>query len=188
MKYILITVIVTLALTSPAIHAVEPEDPTVIFDTDFALPSIPIGDGLGTPVCIDDSSGLLVAGCDGAVGPEGPPGPDLNEEIVTELCALYQLMAQPLPSLCVDCGSGTLEPLEQCDDGNLVNGDGCSAECIIESCEVGVVNGTPCDEGAVSNGNLCDSSCQSGICEATNADPGTSCGIGLQCNGGGICQ
>ena len=79
MKYKLITVIVTLTLTSPAIHAVEPEDPTVIFDTDFALPSMPTGDGLGTPVCIDDSSGLLVAGCDGVVGPPGAdstvPGP-----------------------------------------------------------------------------------------------------------------
>lgn len=36
----------------------------VIFDTDFALPSMPVGDGTGTPVCIDDVSGLLVAGCD----------------------------------------------------------------------------------------------------------------------------
>ena len=38
--------------------------PIVIFDTDFALPAMPDGDGAGTPVCIDPTSGLLVAGCD----------------------------------------------------------------------------------------------------------------------------
>lgn len=38
--------------------------PVVIFDTDFALPAMPIGDGEGTPVCIGLPSGLLVAGCD----------------------------------------------------------------------------------------------------------------------------
>jgi len=37
--------------------------PVVIFDTDFALPAMPVGDGSGTPVCIDNTSGLLVAGC-----------------------------------------------------------------------------------------------------------------------------
>jgi MYXO-CTERM domain-containing protein len=30
------------------------------------------------------------------------------------------------------CGNGVLEGTEQCDDGNLVSGDGCSALCSIE--------------------------------------------------------
>ena len=30
------------------------------------------------------------------------------------------------------CGNGTLEGLEQCDDHNLVNGDGCSSTCVID--------------------------------------------------------
>ena len=38
--------------------------PVVVFDTDFALPSLPVGDGSGTPVCVDETSGLLIAGCD----------------------------------------------------------------------------------------------------------------------------
>lgn len=67
------------------------EVPTVIFDTDLALPSMQPGDGSGTPVCIDDGvdgSGLLVAGClaaevpgpkgdkgdKGDIGPQGPAG------------------------------------------------------------------------------------------------------------------
>ena len=34
------------------------------------------------------------------------------------------------------CGNGTLDPDERCDDGNLLDGDGCSAMCLPE--------GTPC--------------------------------------------
>jgi spore coat protein A len=32
----------------------------------------------------------------------------------------------------VECGNGELEPTEECDDGNTVDGDGCSADCLIE--------------------------------------------------------
>jgi cysteine-rich repeat protein len=32
------------------------------------------------------------------------------------------------------CGNGLQEPPEQCDDGNLLSGDGCSATCAFESC------------------------------------------------------
>jgi cysteine-rich repeat protein len=31
------------------------------------------------------------------------------------------------------CGDGNLDPIEECDDGNQTNGDGCSAKCTIES-------------------------------------------------------
>jgi len=31
------------------------------------------------------------------------------------------------------CGNGTLEGLEQCDDGNRTNGDGCSSTCRVEA-------------------------------------------------------
>jgi hypothetical protein len=51
-------------VTCTIINTYEP--PVVVFDTDFALPAMPIGDGLGTPVCIDVVSGLLIAGCDAA--------------------------------------------------------------------------------------------------------------------------
>ncbi len=32
-----------------------------------------------------------------------------------------------------ECGNGTLEGMEQCDDGNTTSGDGCSATCVAES-------------------------------------------------------
>ncbi len=63
---------------------------------------------------------------------------------------------------------------EQCDDGNVTNGDGCSSSCLIEAgwscppnqscatvCGDGVVAGTEaCDDINVSNGDGCSSACQ----------------------------
>ncbi len=68
-----LTLSVDEVVTCTIINTFEPA--VVVFDADFALPSLLIGDGSGTPVCVDDVSGLLVAGCDGAVGPTGPMGP-----------------------------------------------------------------------------------------------------------------
>ena len=31
------------------------------------------------------------------------------------------------------CGNGALEPGEECDDGNLINGDGCNSNCSVEA-------------------------------------------------------
>ena len=50
------------AVTCTIVNTYDP--PIVIFDSYFALPALPDGDGAGTPVCVDDVSGLLVAGCD----------------------------------------------------------------------------------------------------------------------------
>src|SRR3989344_3531251 len=37
-----------------------------------------------------------------------------------------------VPSSCFVCGNGRLEGSEECDDGNLINGDGCSTDCRTE--------------------------------------------------------
>lgn len=42
------------------------------------------------------------------------------------------------------CGNGVLEPWEACDDGNMVPGDGCSEDCVIEHgvcCQYHIDNG-----------------------------------------------
>src|SRR5437868_14141783 len=48
------------------------------------------------------------------------------------------VIAQDNKAECVnagDCGDGVVGPGEVCDDGNLIDGDGCSAECMsTESC------------------------------------------------------
>jgi MYXO-CTERM domain-containing protein len=43
------------------------------------------------------------------------------------------------------CGDGTLQVSEQCDDGNLDNGDGCSSGCLLEE-EPSGETGAPIDE------------------------------------------
>jgi uncharacterized repeat protein (TIGR03806 family) len=39
------------------------------------------------------------------------------------------------------CGDGFRIPPEQCDDGNVLSGDGCNASCVLEFCGDGVLNG-----------------------------------------------
>jgi len=56
------------------------------------------------------------------------------------------------------------EGAEECDDGNNVNGDGCSAACQIERtpiCPNGIVESPEtCDDGNTTNGDGCSSTCQ----------------------------
>ncbi len=74
------------------------------------------------------------------------------------------------------CGNGTKEGPEACDDGNLVNGDGCSSTCTIETgfncntvpnpnvcsaiCGDSMKYGTEvCDDGNTINSDGCNSVC-----------------------------
>jgi len=60
------------------------------------------------------------------------------------------------------CGNGIAEAGEQCDDGNTVSGDGCSATCTLEFCGDGTVNGSEvCDDGNNVSGDGCSSDCMS---------------------------
>jgi cysteine-rich repeat protein len=65
------------------------------------------------------------------------------------------------------CGNGIKEGTEGCDDGNNINGDGCSSICITEApptptqvCGNGTKEGSEqCDDGNRINGDGCNSSC-----------------------------
>ncbi len=49
---------------------------------------------------------------------------------------------------------------EECDDENLISGDGCSATCKIERCGDGIIlAGEECDDGNTVNWDWCDSVC-----------------------------
>lgn len=85
------------------------------------------------------------------------------------------------------CGGGTLDAGEECDDGNVVNGDGCDATCHAEQCFT--CTGSPSTCGPVPNGVSCDDgetctsgdTCQSGNCSGTPEQDGTSCTDGDIC-------
>src|SRR5262245_33144671 len=61
---------------------------------------------------------------------------------------------------CRVCGNGRLEPGEECDDGNAIDGDGCHHDCTLEACGDGVVvAGEECDDGNAIDGDGCDHNC-----------------------------
>ena len=62
-----------------------------------------------------------------------------------------------------DCGNGVLDSGEECDDGNVLNGDGCSATCVREGCGNGIVDvaiGEVCDDGNTVDGDGCSADCR----------------------------
>jgi fibro-slime domain-containing protein len=70
------------------------------------------------------------------------------------------------------CGNGTLDGVEQCDDGNTKSGDGCNALCQIEANYICPTPGQPCQNQAVcGNGVLTsDETCDDG-----NTNSGDGC-------------
>jgi cysteine-rich repeat protein len=82
----------------------------------------------------------------------------LTPLVLAIIGASYQVPAPPV------CGNGITEIPEQCDDGNSINGDGCSSSCTIEqppACGNGVLEaGEQCDDGNAVNGDGCSASCE----------------------------
>ena len=69
----------------------------------------------------------------------------------------------PCPGETASCGDGNTDPGEQCDDGNAVSCDGCSASCRQEGCGNGRVEcDEECDAGPLNGapGSGCDAQCK----------------------------
>ena len=63
------------------------------------------------------------------------------------------------------CGNGTLDPFEQCDDGNTLDGDSCSGACATTLCGNGVLDGAEqCDDGNIRSGDGCSQTCRRETC------------------------
>ncbi|MBI2388020.1 MAG: DUF4215 domain-containing protein [Deltaproteobacteria bacterium] len=80
------------------------------------------------------------------------------------------------------CGNGWKEAVEQCDDGNSVNGDGCEADCTL-TCRPGPDGDKKCSDKNPCNGEeTCgsDNKCAPGTAPAE----GASCGDAKFCKGG----
>ncbi len=84
--------------------------------------------------------------------------------------------AKVLASASATCGNGTLEGFEECDDHNLVVGDGCSAVCVKEYCGDGAVQPSL---GEVCDGSGCKPDCSGfAVCGNSIKDPGEECDDG----------
>jgi len=89
------------------------------------------------------------------------------------------------------CGDGVVDQAlgEACDDGNNVDGDGCSADCLVErvpGCGDGILdNGEMCDDGNNDAGDGCRGNCTLEVCGDRIVDPQEACDDGNNVNGDG---
>lgn len=85
------------------------------------------------------------------------------------------------------CGDGVVEGLESCDDGNMVSGDGCEADCNFTCNNASPATGdAKCDDSDPCNGKekcLDDHTCGPGMA----APDGTAC-ANMQICIGGVCS
>ena len=84
------------------------------------------------------------------------------------------------------CGDGVVQPGEQCDDGNGVDGDGCDHNCTTTGCGNGVLTaGEQCDDGNPTNGDGCDDNCTPTGCGNGIVTAGEECDDGNLVDGDG---
>lgn len=95
-----------------------------------------------------------------------------------KICAIYHEDCRGV------CGDGILSPNngEECDDGNNVDGDGCSANCKLTAvCGNGKLEaGEECDDGNTASGDGCSATCRKEFCGDGVVQPG----LGEECDAG----
>jgi cysteine-rich repeat protein len=92
-----------------------------------------IGTGCGSrsldPNQTGTGGGAIMTGTGGATGDGG-----LGADALLDLRSPFDSFPGVEPQGGPICGNGGLDPGEECDDGNVVSGDGCSRGCQIEAC------------------------------------------------------
>jgi cysteine-rich repeat protein len=85
------------------------------------------------------------------------------------------------------CGDGVKAGNEQCDDGNILNNDGCSSTCKLEACGDGIKQtNEQCDDGNNVNTDACHNNCTLNICGDGVLNSGVeACDDGNNVNGDG---
>jgi cysteine-rich repeat protein len=82
-----------------------------------------------------------------------------------ELAVKAQGPGEQCPDPAKVCGDWIVRPGEQCDDGNLTDGDGCDANCTLSVCGNGIRTAPEaCDDGNVLDGDGCDGNCTVSAC------------------------
>jgi len=74
----------------------------------------------------------------------------------------YLFLICAAPSVAQTCGNNIVEEGEECDDGNIIDNDGCTNACTNAVCGDGIVQFfvEACDDGNTVDGDGCDSTCQ----------------------------
>ena len=130
---------------------------------------------VGTAVADEDGVARLRLDAD---APYVPQAGDTLQAVVPAGAGSYTC---PPVILDYECGDGVHAPLggELCDDGNTVNGDGCSATCLHEDCGDGLARGDEeCDDGNDVDGDGCSASCELEFCGDGVLDEGEECDDG----------
>jgi cysteine-rich repeat protein len=137
--------------TSSLIFETEPFGEQLCFSGSVALDVLsPSG------VPLDNGCALLSANNRPALRRLPPGIYTVAAKPVGAVATSYQLHIGLLSS----CGDGLLSDFEACDDGNLLEGDGCSAACEIECSDGRIEPGESCDDGNLFSGDGCDAQCQ----------------------------
>src|SRR5947208_2723016 len=132
---------------------------------------VPCSDRLPDPALFDRYSQVIAAmgGTEGSI--RNTDMMDLND-------AITQIVDAAIAGAC--CGNGVIDPGEDCDDGNQVNGDCCSSNCKFEPATTlcrpaaGPCDGTDDDcpaDGLKAAGTECRAA--SGVCDAAETCTGT---------------
>ncbi len=155
----------------------------------------------GDLICDTNGENSETSGCPGGKSSCGSPDPIENymdysfdtcmdmftdEQSHRMRCSLLNYRPD-LYSLAAECGNDVIEIGEGCDDGDVIDGDGCSSTCAIEACHS--CTGEPSTCSPLPDTTACDDqsectggdSCQSAVCIGTPVADGTSCDDGQPC-------
>jgi len=84
------------------------------------------------------------------------------------------------------CGDWIVSSGEGCDDGNIIDGDGCDATCMPTGCGNGQRTADEvCDDGNATNGDGCDNNCTASACGNGAIGPAEACDDGNTVDGDG---
>ncbi|MBI1818209.1 MAG: DUF4215 domain-containing protein [Deltaproteobacteria bacterium] len=90
--------------------------------------------------------------------PSQSPAPTMTTALPTPTITTMPTPTSTRPPL---CGNGVLNGSEECDDGNLIDGDGCDFNCTITRCGNGrVTAGEECDDGNANPADGCTNDCR----------------------------
>jgi cysteine-rich repeat protein len=129
---------------------------------------------------------------------ETPPPTGTRTLVVATGTPTPTAAPEPTPTRLPGCGNGRVNPElgEQCDDGNLIDGDGCDYNCTFTACGNGIQTaGEQCDDanldpndGCTDHCTLCGNGTRTAPeeCDDGNLDPDDGCTAACTRCGNGI--